>query len=277
MILTRRKFLIAGASCVIGSRASAADWLPLGTTNYFAESNAIFAAFTTPPTDTRKLLINNLVGALKSFGIWALLDRFYVTAAADTQAARVDWKNPGSNALVDVSTVTFTADKGFAGVAGYLSLGANLNTLTQYTQNSASMFVWIDTVDPTPAATQAEIGADDANEGVGGPTSAPVFSLRINGGSLNAACAASDKGLVLANRSTSVACQLDRNAVELATSGALGSGAVPAANMTLCRGRNASSNARVSAGGFGASLSATRRAAIYTNCLLPYMQGVGVV
>jgi len=92
---------------------------------------AIFAAFTTPPTSARKALINSFVVTLKNAGVWSALDVLYFIAAADSQAASINWKNPVSFALAQTGTLTFTADHGFKGdgTTGFLTAaGYNPNT-----------------------------------------------------------------------------------------------------------------------------------------------------
>ena len=63
---------------------------------YDAATEAIAAAFTTPPTTARKNLIDAAVVALKSAGVWTKLDALYLFAAADSQAAIINWKAPGT-------------------------------------------------------------------------------------------------------------------------------------------------------------------------------------
>jgi len=89
---------------------------------YCAEALAVFAAMTTAPDAARKRLINALIVSLKSSGVWSLLDSLYILAAADSQAARVDWKRPSVTATV-TNSPTFTADRGYAfdGSTNYLN------------------------------------------------------------------------------------------------------------------------------------------------------------
>src|SRR5262252_6152224 len=72
------------------------EWFPFAASAYDSASLAIFAAFSTPPDTTRKGVIDTCVRALKSAGVWTKLDVLYLFAAADSQAARVNWKNPGT-------------------------------------------------------------------------------------------------------------------------------------------------------------------------------------
>jgi hypothetical protein len=114
--------------------------------DYDPASAALFAAMTTPPSDARKALINNLIVALKAAGSWATMDTLYVEAAADSQAARLSWKNPGVNTLIEVNSPTFTVDRGYTGngTTSYLSTGYNPGDGRTYnlTQNSSVIGTW---------------------------------------------------------------------------------------------------------------------------------------
>lgn len=112
---------------------------------YDPDASALFARFTTPPTDARKTLINNLIVSLKAAGVWAKLDALYVTAAADSQAARRNWIADQYN-LTAVNAPTFVADRGYTGngSSSYLDTGFNPTTASspKFTQNSANMGLW---------------------------------------------------------------------------------------------------------------------------------------
>lgn len=94
---------------------------PGGYTFVNSEAAALVARMTTPPTDERRRLIDQLVGRLKlgavsGSNIWAKLDVLYVTAAADAQAARLNWVSASAfTPLVAFNSPTFTIDRGFAG------------------------------------------------------------------------------------------------------------------------------------------------------------------
>src|SRR3990167_508614 len=88
-----------------------------GGAAYDAASQLIFDSFTTPPSTQRKTDIDTLVRALKADGIWSLLDVLYVTAAADNQAAGINWKSPGTFTAIVLGTPAFVADRGYTGSA----------------------------------------------------------------------------------------------------------------------------------------------------------------
>lgn len=106
-----------------------------------AEAATVAAAFTTPPNNARALAIDTLVGALKTAGTWSKMDVLYLLAAADGQAARINWKNPGTNTLTVNGTAPFTADSGYKsdGSSGYLDVGAAYGSFSQLALNSAHL------------------------------------------------------------------------------------------------------------------------------------------
>lgn len=115
-----------------------------GYTFVNSEAALVVAAFTAPPTNARKALIDNLVGSLKASGAWAIADLLNVLAAADSQAARTNWKNPGTFTLTAVGSPTFTADRGYTGdgSGAYLDTNCLASQLVNSVQNSCTAMCW---------------------------------------------------------------------------------------------------------------------------------------
>lgn len=86
-----------------------------------AEAEAVAAAMDAEPDDSRKALIDNLVGALKAGGVWAKLHRLCVHAAHTEQAALIDW--PTLTPRSKTGAPTFTADQGFRGNGATANVG----------------------------------------------------------------------------------------------------------------------------------------------------------
>jgi hypothetical protein len=124
-----------------------------------AEAAALVARFTTPPTNIRKALIDDLVGSLKTAGVWSKPDALYIKAAHDAQAARQNWIADQYN-LTPVASPTFTVDRGYQsdGVSSYLTTGFNPSTASspKFTQNSAGFGFWSRT--DVQSASTVEIG-----------------------------------------------------------------------------------------------------------------------
>lgn len=91
-----------------------------------AATAALIARMSPAPGAARAALINTLIVSLKTAGVWDLLDVFYILAAHDAQAARLNWKAASLN-LTAVNTPTFTTDRGYAGdgSTSYLDTGYN--------------------------------------------------------------------------------------------------------------------------------------------------------
>jgi hypothetical protein len=147
-VLLTACLLPARGADIIGSGVSGATAFSVpGCGPYLAQSCAIFAAFTTPPTTARKSIINTLVGTLLhgSTDVWDELDYLYVMAANDSQAASINWKHPGTATLTAVNSPTFTANQGFNsdGSTSYLTTGVGFTSGTQLTQNSVDLGGWL--------------------------------------------------------------------------------------------------------------------------------------
>lgn len=125
-----------------GSKVGAKIRRPTGSALPEAETEALAARFTTPPTGDRKNRINALIRSLKGAGVWQKLDAFYMLAAAEEQAAQMNWIADQYNLSV-VGSLTHTADRGYQGNdSGYLATSATRSALTNFAQNSACLGGW---------------------------------------------------------------------------------------------------------------------------------------
>lgn len=93
------------------------------------ETVDLVARFTSAPTGGRKVHIQKLIKALKDGGIWTKLDALYLFAAADSQAARLNWVADQYN-ITAVNAPTFTTDRGYAGDGASSHLNTNFNPAT---------------------------------------------------------------------------------------------------------------------------------------------------
>jgi hypothetical protein len=247
----------------------------LGAAGYDAAAQSIFAAFTTPPSSARKAQINTLVLTLKAAGAWSALDCLYVLAAADSQAARINWKNPGTATLSIQGSPTFTTDRGFTGdgVSGFLQ-GPTWATISQYAINSNSLFDWVlnDIVSGT-----AEIGVDLASQPtlVNAQSTAGNAMVRSSNGTSVTVVVPNGIGFTGAFRTSPTDFVFQRNASQSTqTQGTTG---IPtgSGNLVLLKTGTASFSTRQMAmGGAGGGLSGAAAAAAYPG-FLTYMQAVG--
>lgn len=110
---------------------------------YDADAQLLFDRMTTAPDVTRKGLINDMILGLKADGDWTRLDVLVVLAAADSQAALLDWKDLSDGA--EVSAPTFETDRGYTsdGSTSYINSQFNPSTdAVKYIQNNASYGVY---------------------------------------------------------------------------------------------------------------------------------------
>ena len=116
-------------------------WEPAAET-YCAEALALFARMTTPPTTERKDEINTLIVGLKTDGLWSKLDVLYLFAAADEQAALLNWVSTDYDATNNGCTLT--ADSYYTGGTGkYINSNYIPSAGTNVALNSTSAGVYI--------------------------------------------------------------------------------------------------------------------------------------
>lgn len=250
-----------------------------------AEATALIARMTTTPSTGRQALIGNLIAALKNAGVWPKLDAFYVHAAHDNQASRLNWISSSYTEVAN-GTITFTTDRGWAGDAstGYLDTGFNPATASSpnWVQNNACVGVWSRTV-----AGQAS-SCLGMSTGTGQmsilPRNGSNFStLRVNdsataqNGSTYGATVLDGSGYFVGNRPDANTQGLYRNSVALFNDGARPSAGAPgSANFVFGRFGAAGTGSALegAAWHFGASLTTTEISAAYT-ALQTYMTAVG--
>ncbi|WP_338719501.1 hypothetical protein [Devosia sp. XK-2] len=108
------------------------------------EALALFARMSVQPDTRRKGLINTLIAGLKQAGVWSRLDAFYMLAAHDAQAARLNWVADAYN-LTAVNNPSFEVDRGYTGngINAYLDTGFNPATAGgKFSLNDAHLGVW---------------------------------------------------------------------------------------------------------------------------------------
>lgn len=244
---------------------------------YSAQALALFARMSTPPTEARKVLINNAIVALVNAGVWAKLDALYVTAAADSQAAGLNWLSTSYNLTVNGSP-TFTTDRGFNSTLGGSTayLDTNLNA-TSLSQNDLSFSVWYR--NPTANAVQYD-GADNNTTWaieIGPRNTAGNAEGYVN--SISAMSAANTtSGLLTTTRTASTTTALYKNGSSIA-SGSAASVAATSVTLRLLGFVVTPSTMKThavqeAAAAIGSGLSAQNALDLYT-ALQAYMTGVG--
>ena len=184
---------------------------------YDPDAEALFARFTTPPTDERKGVINTLIVALKAAGTWAVRD-WYHFIGADAQATQRNWKADQYN-IMPVNAPAFQADRYYQGdgSSSYLNIGAVRNALANLKQDSANLTAWVPA--DAPGANTAIIGTSANNRGFVYPkdTSGRVRG-RINGaGSVIVAGITTAAGGTAVDRGDAANVVARRNGIDIAT------------------------------------------------------------
>jgi hypothetical protein len=254
-----------------------------GGASYDADASALFARFTTPPTDARKALINTMILSLKTASVWSKLDALYVLAAADSQAARQNWIQNLYNATA-VSSPTFTADRGYQGdgASSYLTTGFTPSSAVspKYVQNSAHLSVWSRTdVESSGVIMGARTGAFSNQALIQPRVTGSVLVGRINQNGNGANLTnGNSSGHIISNRTDSANRKGFRNGVSLGSL-AEATNAVPTAAIFVgAYSDNGTPGGfgtwQIAASSIGASLSDAEALAFY-NALQTYMTAVG--
>lgn len=272
-----------GAMAALAASESADNFQALGTfdastyTFVNAEAEAVVTAFSVQPSAARMELIDTLVGALKTAGVWDLLDLLYISAAHDTQAKNINWKNPATFTLTNVgSGPAFVVDRGVTGSAsnalktGFVPSTNGVN----YVLNSASVWAWVLT---NVAATVRAVGNDTGNQCHVIPRSATDTlraALNTSSSTTGPSSITTSIGFSGASRAVSGTVKHWKNGVQVGADEASTSVAVSAVEQYIC-GSNASGfyTGQVAAAAWGAAL--TGKEADFYTALLAYMQGVG--
>jgi hypothetical protein len=244
---------------------------------YDPASDAIFAGFTIPPTEARKTSIDTCVKALKlPVNVWDKLDELQLHAAADSQAALVNWVKPGTYNGVLVNSPAFTADRGFTGANTAYIDSLFLPTTApspKYVLDSANLFAW----SLTSTGIDADIAGADTSAAIAFQPrrTSNVNIVRMHQGTTNISVASTDAtGLWADDRSSSVLTTLYRNGVSQGTNAAA-STTLANFKLSFLKGQGTFWTGQIAAGGFGQSLSAAEHTALY-NALAGYIADIAV-
>jgi hypothetical protein len=227
------------------------------------QTRTLIGAMTNEPRRARTLLIDTLITSLVDAGVWAKLDALYVFAAADSQAALLNWINPTGTAASAVNSPTFTANRGYAGdgATSYIDTNLPLTSGPNYTLNDASAFAWsltesaetaaiVGTIASTPAQTRMEII----------PNASGSLITRFNDGTNNSASLTTSLGLFVICRAAVGNYQRYHNSSFLDTV-TQDSTSIPTGN--LATRANTFPTRQVAVIGSGAALTGTEATALY--------------
>lgn len=242
------------------------------------ESLALFARMTTPPTLLRQIAINNLISGLVVADVWDDLDVLYLFAAADSQAALLNWKSTSYN-CTNGTGVTFTADRGYTGdgASNYLEPGFAPGN-GQFTAGNHTFGRWTRTLGVSGGAS---LGTENGSERVSirdqdtsnlttynGPNGAPKNWLTNSLGNVSVTQSAVSDYDAYRNGAS-----LGNNANGLSSVAGFGPFFILAERNSVGSAVQFS-DSQLSAVYFGAALTATKTAQLHT-ALQSYMTAVG--
>lgn len=137
----------------------------LNQNSFSSEANALFARMVVKPDDTRKILVNETISSLKTAGIWAKLDAFWMYAAHSEDESLLNWVKDDHN-CVPVNFPLHRIDKGWRGDAksAYIRTGyvPSVNS-DKFTLNSASMGIGFFTQNSTEGFCMGSSNVDSTN------------------------------------------------------------------------------------------------------------------
>jgi len=242
---------------------------------YEPEALALFDRMTVPPNTARMGHINALIAGLKQAGVWQRFDAFYMLAAHDAQAARLNWVADAYN-LTAVNNPAFEVDRGYTGngVNAYLDTGFNPVTANgKFSLNDAHMGVW--------CLTDA---AEDRNDI--GNLNARIFARNSGGaisGRMNDTAApspipptATAMGHTLFSRVAASGYRIDRNGIEQSMTSNISTGMSDSNFWVLSANGGLVATKQLSAAHAGGSMPTDRSIIFYDVCRT-YLTAVGVL
>jgi hypothetical protein len=243
-----------------------------------SETTAVASAFTTPPTAARKATIDFYIKCMKGYGLWSGLDRFYAFAAADSQAALVNWKNPSLNAAL-VGSPVFVADRGFTGDG----VGAGIDTQftpsgSNFVQNSAQVTAYSLSVAAAANNNNRIIGNLGASTGrtVFNPRAVGnVISYAINASFGTAGANSNTDGQFVIRRTAAGATDAARNGISIQSDTTASTGLPTSPIQYLHDGATYSTGIQLANGTIGVALGSVQNTNLRTGVILPYLQDVG--
>jgi len=233
------------------------------------ECQIVIDAMSVTPPLRRQRLMSELISELIYAGVWSRLDCFYVLAAHDAQAARLNWIAPGTNNLTAQSAPTFTFDRGYAGngSSAYLTTSYQPDGSRHYKQDDASAGVWVQTL----ADGNFSLGTQSNGVSVQivSKNASGNFQSRLNDSTNSPVAEAAGTGLFAVSRSASGSYVKFKNGAVVDTP-AVASTGLPVNNITLLRLASTYSANRLSAVWVGGGLTDAQQAAMF-NALSAYL------
>lgn len=221
-----------------------------------------------------QIAINTLITNLKSDGVWTLLDRLWLFAAANTQSALTCLKS--RNPATTSGSPAFETNRGYTGaVNAYIDTGyAPDPNAVNWQQDNACFFAWNNT---SGIRTNALVGSNVANRNKLYPEHASNdtrWSINVVSSQTSSTGITGNNGLWSVDRSFATTTDLYFNGSKIDTS-TMGSGALSTSPIYVFRDATLYTTRQCSCFGAGAALPGELQTALYTR-LRTYMSSVGV-
>lgn len=250
--------------------------LPQGYSFANAEAAAYVAAMSVEPDDTRKALIDTLVGALKSGSVWNSIGILCLCAAHDSQASRLNVKT-ASVYMGVVGTPTFTVDKGWNTPSGSHRLtGGELYTSSGglFTYTAQHHGCWSDVNAANPSNRTLYVQDDQFQYQMNPRNSSDIVFAESADQQVTGGTGVSAVGWTLVTRGANEGLYRDNSLLSSTFVGSQG-GQSNRSWRALSDVFSNSSPHRLCAFTAGGNLTTAQMTAYY-NAVLAYMQGVGV-
>jgi hypothetical protein len=237
----------------------------------------LIAAASVAPADLRKGYIARFIGALYAASVWTKIDVMWVLAAHDEQFGRLNWITPGTYTATVVNSVTFTADRGFAGdgVSGHLDTGfAPATHGVQFQRDNAHIGVY----QRTGGGNGNEpFSANNASlrHTVAGGTGTSTRSVLNSSTQINGPAGGTQPIHGMGRRNDASNVSILRDGAQVTAPSSAASTALQASNMRIgVRGSGNFVTHQVAAAHMGAYLDDTEAAALYS-AMHTYMVALG--
>jgi hypothetical protein len=243
-----------------------------------ADAIALIAAMNVEPPDALKRAYETYILALKSADIWTGLDIDYLLPVHDEQASRLNIKSPAAFTLIAVNSPTFLAFGGWTGDGATSRLRTQFTPSVSgvnFTQNSASMWVWVGT-DIAGAALDigSAAGANRLRVNTRNALNQVVGAINDSTDSVQALTSNTSIGLTGVQRTAAAEKKHWKNGIQLGSTLAVASTARPEFEQWLCGANSTAFSPRQIRSGTWASSLAGKELAFY-NAKLAFMQAVG--
>lgn len=236
----------------------------------------LIAAMVVPPNNFRKANIAQLIQKLYASGTWAKTDVFWVLAAHDEQAARLNWKSPGTFTLNAINSPAFVADRGFTGngSSSWLDTGWDRPTNgVQFTQNNAHISIYQRTAAGSNVPNISDTNAS-YRAAIGGQGGANRWTRLNSGTNIFGPAGGTYPQQLISRRNDATNVSMLADGVQVTVPSAAASGAMNTNDIGIGRVGTGYNTGQIAGNSWGAYFDDTEAAAFYT-AWNAYMVAVG--